>query len=67
MGSVQETGAWLFPVLVFEHRDIRGNGKGGKLKSEERKCFFTQEFKVSLERAWTLTGVDSNLFMLNMF
>ena len=45
---------------MFEHRVMQRNGKGGKLKSEERKYFFTQKFKVSLEKVSTLTGVDSN-------
>lgn len=67
IGSIQEIGAWLFPVFKFEHRDTQVNGKGRKLKSEERKHFFTQEFQVSLEWVWMLMGVDSNLFMLNVF
>lgn len=45
---------------MFEHRDMEGNGKGRKLKSEEKKYLLTAKFKVSLEKVWTLTRVDSN-------
>lgn len=50
----------LSPVLMFEHRDMEKNGKSRKLKSEEKKYLLTAKFKVSLEKAWTLTRVDSN-------